>query len=486
MSDNNDTTKAKIGMFGLAVMGENLALNIAHHGFKIAAFNRDTSKVDRFLKRAEGSPVIGARSTEEFVASLERPRKIILLVKAGQPVDDVIAHLRPLLDKGDIIIDGGNSFFKDTQRREKDLAQTGLYFIGSGVSGGESGALNGPSLMPGGNRDAYEQIRPIWEAIAAKVDDGPCVTYVGPDGAGHFVKMVHNGIEYGDMELIAEAYSILKNVLGLSAAELASVFEEWNKGVLNSYLIEITANIFKVKDPETGNPLVDMILDKAGQKGTGKWTAELALEMDIAIPTIDAAIDSRVMSSHKEERVEASKQLPGPGAQAFTGNKQELIDAVHDALYASKICSYAQGMNLIRQGSEQYNWHIDLGEISRIWKGGCIIRAQFLDKIKQAYQRRPDLPSLLLDQDFKAWVLETQSKWRQAVSTAVSFGIPITAMSASLGYFDTYRTANLPLNLTQAQRDYFGAHTYQRIDRPEAGFVHTEWEDLVEKADAAK
>jgi 6-phosphogluconate dehydrogenase len=486
MSDKSDTIVAKIGMFGLAVMGENLALNIARHGFKIAVFNRDTSKVDRFLKRADGMPVIGARSTEEFVASLERPRKIILLVKAGQPVDDVIAHLRPLLDKGDIIIDGGNSFFKDTQRREKELAQAGLFFIGSGVSGGESGALNGPSLMPGGNRDAYEQIRPIWEAIAAKVDDGPCVTYVGPDGAGHFVKMVHNGIEYGDMELIAEAYSILKNVLGLTASELASVFEEWNKGVLNSYLIEITANIFKVKDPETGNPLVDMILDKAGQKGTGKWTAELALEMDIAIPTIQAAIDSRVMSSHKEERVEASKQLPGPAAQTFKGNKQELIDAVHDALYASKICSYAQGMNLIRQGSEQYNWHIDLGEISRIWKGGCIIRAQFLDKIKQAYQRRPDLPSLLLDPDFKAWVLETQSKWRQAVSTAVSFGIPTTAMSASLGYFDTYRTANLPLNLTQAQRDYFGAHTYQRTDRPEAGFVHTEWEDLVAKAEVAR
>jgi len=479
VSDKTESAGAKIGMVGLAVMGENLALNIARHGFKIAVFNRDTSKVDKFLKRAEGTSVVGAHTIQEFVAALERPRKIILLVKAGQPVDDVVEQLRPLLDKGDIIIDGGNSFFKDTQRREKELAAAGLYFIGSGVSGGESGALNGPSLMPGGDRDAYEKIRPIWEAIAAKVDDGPCVTYVGPDGAGHFVKMVHNGIEYGDMQLIAESYSILKNVLGLSAGELAAVFDEWNKGVLNSYLIEITANIFKVKDPETGNPLVDMILDKAGQKGTGKWTSEMSMEMDIAIPTIQAAIDSRLLSSLKDERVEASKQLPGPAAPSFSGSKKELIDAVHDALYASKICSYAQGMNLIRKGSEQYNWNVDLGEISRIWKGGCIIRAQFLDKIKQAYQRRPDLPSLLLDPDFKAWVLETQSRWRQAVSAAVSSGIPTTAMSASLGYFDTYRSARLPLNLTQAQRDYFGAHTYQRVDRPDAGFVHSDWENMV-------
>jgi 6-phosphogluconate dehydrogenase len=480
VTEVTESAGAKIGMIGLAVMGENLALNIARHGFKIAVFNRDSSKVDKFLKRAEGSPVIGTHSYEEFIASLERPRKIILLVKAGQPVDDVINHIKPLLSAGDIIIDGGNSFFRDTQRREKELAAEGFNFIGSGVSGGESGALNGPSLMPGGNRDAYEQIRPIWEAIAAKVDDGPCVTYVGPDGAGHYVKMVHNGIEYGDMQLIAEAYSILRHALGLQAHELATVFEQWNKGVLNSYLIEITANIFKVDDPETGKPLVDMILDKAGQKGTGKWTAEIALEMDIAIPTIQAAIDSRVMSGQKDERVEAAKQLPGPTAPALSGSKQPLIDAVHDALYASKICSYAQGMNLIRKGSEQYGWNIDLGEISRIWKGGCIIRAQFLDKIKQAYQRRPDLPSLLLDPDFKAWVLETQARWRQAVGAAIGAGTPVTAMSASLGYFDTYRTANLPLNLTQAQRDYFGSHTYQRIDRPEAGFVHTEWESLLE------
>jgi 6-phosphogluconate dehydrogenase len=480
MTGNTQTGSAKIGMIGLAVMGENLALNIARHGFPIAVFNRDTTKVDKFLERAKGEPVIGTHSFEEFVSSLERPRKMILLVKAGQPVDDVITHLKPLLQAGDIIIDGGNSFFRDTQRREKELAQAGLHFIGSGVSGGESGALNGPSLMPGGNRDAYESIRPIWEAIAAKVDDGPCVTYIGPDGAGHFVKMVHNGIEYGDMQLIAEAYSILRSALGLKPDELAGVFEEWNKGVLNSYLIEITANIFKLKDLETGNPLVDMILDVAGQKGTGKWTAETALEMDIAIPTIQAAIDSRLMSGLKKERVEASKQIAGPSFSAgAAGDKKELIQSVHDALYASKICSYAQGMNLIRKGSEQYGWNINLGEISRIWKGGCIIRAQFLDKIKQAYQRRPDLPSLLLDPDFKAWVLETQSRWRQAVATATSAGTPVAAMSGSLAYFDTYRTANLPLNLTQAQRDYFGAHTYQRNDRPEAGFVHTDWEGLL-------
>jgi 6-phosphogluconate dehydrogenase len=473
---------AKIGMVGLAVMGENLALNIARNGFPIAVFNRDTTKVDKFLKRAESQQakgkVIGAYSIEEFVKALEKPRKIILLVKAGKPVDDVIAQLKPLLDEGDIIIDGGNSFFPDTQRREKELKAEKLNFIGSGVSGGESGALWGPSLMPGGDRAAYEQIRPVWEAIAAKVDDGPCVTYIGPDGAGHFVKMVHNGIEYGDMQLIAETYDILRNVLGLEAAELADIFGRWNEGMLNSFLIEITAKIFAVKDPETGRPLVDLILDKAGQKGTGKWTSQVALDLAVVIPTIQAAIDGRVLSSLKSERVEASKQLSGPQSARYSGDKQELIAAVHDALYASKICSYAQGMNLIRTGSDHYDWEINLGEVSRIWKGGCIIRAQFLDKIKQAYQRRADLPNLLLDPDFKAWALEAQPRWRQAVITAQSMGIPVPAMSASLAYFDSYRTANLPQNLTQAQRDFFGSHTYERNDKPELGFVHTEWEEL--------
>jgi 6-phosphogluconate dehydrogenase len=468
--------QAKIGMVGLAVMGENLALNIARNGFPIAVFNRDKTKVDKFIKRAEGQQVIGAHSVEGFVNALETPRKIILLVKAGKPVDDVIAQLRPLLGPGDIIIDGGNSFFPDTQRREKELKAAGISFIGSGVSGGEAGALWGPSLMPGGDRAAYEQIRPVWEAIAAKVDDGPCVTYIGPDGAGHFVKMVHNGIEYGDMQLIAESYDILRKALGLGASELADVFAKWNEGVLSSFLIEITAKIFSVNDPETGRPLVDLILDKAGQKGTGKWTSQVALDLGVVIPTIQAAIDSRVLSSLKDERVEASKQLSGPGGSRDSGDKQELIDAVHDALYASKICSYAQGTNLMRAGSDQYQWEINLGEVSRIWKGGCIIRAQFLDKIKQAYQRRADLPNLLLDPDFNSWVTEAQPRWRQAINTAQSLGIPVPAMSASLGYFDSYRAANLPQNLTQAQRDFFGSHTYERADKPELGFIHTEWE----------
>ena len=459
-------------------MGENLALNIARNGYPIAVFNRDPAKVDKFLSRAEDKQVIGTYSIQDFVNSLETPRKIILLVKAGSPVDDVINQLKPHLSPGDIIIDGGNSWFKDTQRREKELKAEGFNFIGSGVSGGESGALWGPSLMPGGDRQAYENIRPIWEAIAAKVDDGPCVTYVGPDGAGHFVKMVHNGIEYGDMQLIAEAYDILRNVLGCGAAELADIFGRWNEGTLKSFLIEITAKIFTVTDEETGRPLVDLILDQAGQKGTGKWTSQTALELGIVIPTMQAAVDARTLSGLKDERVEASRQLPGPAQGGYTGDREAMINAVHDALYASKICSYAQGMNLIRRGSEEYNWNIDLGELSRIWKGGCIIRAQFLDKIKQAYQRRADLPNLLLDEDFKAWVLEAQPRWRQAVTAAQSLGIPAAAMSASLAYFDTYRTASLPLNLTQAQRDFFGSHTYKRTDKPDAGFIHTEWEQL--------
>ncbi|HXG93831.1 MAG TPA: NADP-dependent phosphogluconate dehydrogenase [Blastocatellia bacterium] len=472
---------AQIGMIGLAVMGENLALNIARNGFPIAVFNRETSKVDQFVQRADTMPVIGTYSIQEFVSKLERPRKIVLLIKAGSPVDQVIAQLKPLLDKGDIIIDGGNSWFKDTQRREQELRADGIYFIGSGVSGGEMGALWGPSLMPGGDKSAYEHLRPIWEAIAAKVDDGPCVTYIGPDGAGHFVKMVHNGIEYGDMQLIAEAYDIMRNGLGLEAAELADIFAGWNEGELNSFLIEITAKIFRVKDPETGKPLVDMILDEAGQKGTGKWTAQVALDMGVVIPTIQAALDARVLSSMKRERVEASEQLSGPPETRYTGDKREMIDAVRDALYASKICSYAQGMNLIRKGSDEYNWNINLGELSRIWKGGCIIRAQFLDKIKQAYQRRADLPNLLLDEDFKAWVLEAQPRWRQAVSAAASLGIPVAAMSASLAYFDAYRTANLPQNLTQAQRDFFGSHTYKRVDNPDGEAIHTEWEELLKQ-----
>ena len=475
------TQTAKIGMIGLAVMGENLAMNIERNGFPIAVFNRDPSKVDSFVARAQGKQVIPTRSPEEFVRSLERPRKAILLVKAGDPVDWTIDQIKPFMEKGDIIIDGGNSYFVDTERREKALKAEGLNFIGSGVSGGEKGALWGPSLMPGGDRNAYEQIRPIWEAIAAKVDDGACVTYIGPGGAGHFVKMVHNGIEYGDMQLIAEAYDIMRNVLGLQASEMADIFDEWNRGDLESFLIEITAKILRVNDPDTGKPLVDVILDKAGQKGTGKWTSEVALDLGVVVPTIDAAIDTRTLSSRKDERVETSKQISGPTRAKYTGDKRAMIDAIHDALYASKICSYAQGMNLIRAGSEKWNWGINLGEVSRIWKGGCIIRAQFLDKIKQAYQRRQDLPNLVLDPDFKAWVEEAQPNWRLAVTTAMNQGVPVLAMACSLSYFDMYRTANLPLNLTQAQRDFFGSHTYERVDKPELGPVHTEWEEMLEK-----
>ena len=482
MATPEQTAKtAKIGMIGLAVMGENLAMNIERNGFPIAVFNRDPAKVDNFVARTPGRQVIPTKSPEEFIHSLERPRKVILLVKAGDPVDWTIDQIKPFMDQGDIIIDGGNSYFVDTERREKALKAEGLNFIGSGVSGGEKGALWGPSLMPGGDRNAYEQIRPIWEAIAAKVDDGPCVTYIGPGGAGHFVKMVHNGIEYGDMQLIAEAYDIMRNVLGLKAAEMADIFDEWNHGDLESFLIEITAKILRVKDTETGKPLVDLILDKAGQKGTGKWTSQVALDLGIVVPTIDAAIDTRTLSGRKEERLEASKQISGPPRAQYAGDKRAMIDAIHDALYASKICSYAQGMNLIRAGSEKWNWDINLGEVSRIWKGGCIIRAQFLDKIKQAYQRRHDLPNLLLDPDFKAWVEEAQPNWRLAITTAMQSGVPVLAMSCSLNYFDMYRAANLPLNLTQAQRDFFGSHTYERTDKPGAPAVHSEWEELLEK-----
>lgn len=481
MSTEQNPKTAQIGLIGLAVMGENLAMNIARNGFPIAVYNRDPKKVDNFLVRAKGMPVIGTKSPEEFIGKLERPRKVILLVKAGDPVDWTIDQIKPYLEKGDIIIDGGNSYFKDTERREKALKAEGLNFIGSGVSGGEKGALWGPSLMPGGDSAAYEHIRPIWEAIAAKTEDGACVTYIGPGGAGHFVKMVHNGIEYGDMQLIAEAYDLMRNVLGMEAAEMADVFDGWNRGDLESFLIEITAQILRVKDEDTGQPLVNLILDKAGQKGTGKWTSAIALDLGVVIPTIDASIVARTLSSYKDERVEASKQINVPAAAKFAGDKQAMIIAIHDALYASKICSYAQGLNLIREASAQWNWNINLGEVSHIWKAGCIIRAQFLDRIKQAYQRRADLPNLLLDPDFKAWVEASQANWRLAVTTAMQQGVPVLAMAASLSYFDMYRAANLPLNLTQGQRDLFGSHTYERTDKPELGMIHTEWEELLEK-----
>lgn len=459
-------------------MGQNLALNIERNGFPIAVYDRERQVLDAFIARETGKQIIGPHTPEEFIRSLERPRKIILLVKAGDPVDWTINLVKPALEAGDIIIDGGNSHFKDTERRQRELNSSGLFLIGSGTSGGEKGALLGPSLMPGGDAQAYEHIRPIWEAIAAKVPDGPCVTYIGTGGSGHFVKMVHNGIEYGDMELIAEAYGIMRNGFGLAVQEVADIFDEWNRGDLESYLIEITAKILRVKDKETGKPLVDLVLDKAGQKGTGKWTSQLALDLGVPIPTIDAAIVARVLSSQKQARVEASNQISAQTIGSFDRFSDNLKSDMHDALYASKICSYAQGMNLIKAGSDEFGWNINLSEVARIWQGGCIIRARFLGEIKKAYLREPGLSNLLLDSEFKSKMQQAQAGWRTVVTMAMQQGLPVLAMSASLGYFDMYRSANLPLNLTQAQRDFFGSHTYERVDKPELGFVHTEWEEL--------
>ena len=468
--------KSQIGLVGLAVMGENLALNIERNGFPITVYNRTWERTDALVHgRAKERKFTPAKTVQELVASLERPRRIILMVKAGAPVDDMIGQLQPLLEPGDIVIDGGNSHFADTRRRCEALKAKRLQFIGSGVSGGEEGALWGPSLMPGGPKEAYEQIRPVWEKIAAKVDDGPCVTYIGPDGAGHFVKMVHNGIEYGDMQLIAESYDVLKNALGLEPPRLAEIFDEWNKGLLSSFLIEITAKVLRKKDAETGNWLVDLILDKAGQKGTGKWMSQIALDLGVAIPTVNAAVEARILSAFKDDRVKASKVLPGPKRDPYKGDPQALVDAVRDALYASKICSYAQGLVMMKIASDEYKWNLELGEIARIWKGGCIIRAQFLDLIKNAFLKNPNLGNLLLDDHFKAWVTEAQPRWRHVVQTAQSMGIPVLAMSASLAYYDSVRAERLPLNLTQAQRDYFGAHTYERLDKPGQGPFHTEW-----------
>lgn len=467
-------TNQKFGVIGLAVMGENLALNVERNGFPVAVYNRTSSVTDAFMaKRAQGKNVKPAYSLEEFVASLERPRRILIMVKAGKPVDGVIEQLKPLLEPGDMIIDGGNSLYEDTDRRVADLESTGLRYIGMGVSGGEEGALNGPSLMPGGTKEAYEEIEAIVTKIAAQVDDGPCVTYIGPKGAGHYVKMVHNGIEYGDMQLIAEAYDLLKNALGLDHNQLHEVFAEWNTtDELNSFLIEITADIFKQIDPDTAQPLVELILDAAGQKGTGRWTAVTALELGVPIPTIIAALTGRILSSYKAERVAASKELTGPTGK-YEGDVKEFITKVRDALYCSKICSYAQGMALLSKASQEFNYNLDLSEIARIWKGGCIIRAGFLNKIKRAFKDNPNLPNLLLAPEFKQTILDRQQAWRDVLVVSNTLGIPVPAFSASLDYFDSYRRASLPQNLTQAQRDYFGAHTYQRVDKE--GSFHTEW-----------
>ncbi|MCX7779515.1 MAG: decarboxylating NADP(+)-dependent phosphogluconate dehydrogenase [Negativicutes bacterium] len=467
------TKQYDIGLIGLAVMGENLVLNMAGKGFSVAVYNRTVSKVEEFIRqKAAGLPVGGAQSIREFVGLLARPRKIMLMVKAGSPVDAMLEELLPYLAPGDIIIDGGNSFFQDTRRRYRQLAAKGIRFLGMGVSGGEEGALTGPSLMPGGERNAYDEIAPIFTRVAAQVAGGPCCAYVGPDGAGHYVKMVHNGIEYGDMQLISEAYYILKNVLGLTAQELHAVFADWNKGALDSYLIEITSNIFAKTDEETGKPLVEVILDKAGQKGTGAWTSQSALELGVPTPTITEAVFARCMSAYKAERIAAASVLQGPDIR-FTGDRAAFIRAIHDALYASKICSYAQGFALLKAASEEYCWQLNFGDIALLWRGGCIIRARFLDRIKEAYERNPSLPNLMLDPFFVDVLHRSQANWRLVVKTCKEWGIPIPAFSASLDYYDGYRRPVLPANLIQAQRDYFGAHTYERVDKP--GIFHTEW-----------
>ena len=465
-----------IGLIGLGVMGQNLALNIARNGYSICVFDREPQVLESYLSK-KPEPITGGHNPEELVASLKRPRKIILLVKAGDPVDWTIDQIRPYLQHGDIIIDGGNSHFTDTERREQSSKKEGVLFIGSGISGGEKGALLGPSLMPGGDRKAYEQIRPIWEAIAAKVEEGPCVTYIGPGGAGHFVKMVHNGIEYADMQLIAEVYGLMRDGFQMNASQIADVFEEWRDGELNSYLIDITAKILRVKDPETNSPLIDLVLDQAEQKGTGKWTAQVALDLGTPIPTIDAAITARGISAQKSLRLLISKEITAKTSGRYSEITNQFRDALRDALYASKICAYAQGMALIKAGSEAFSWNIDLSEIARIWLGGCIIRAEFLKRIMKAYLRQRDLPNLLLDTEIKSTLEHSQPNWRTVLSLALQQGQPVPAMSASLAYFDMYRTANLPLNLTQAQRDFFGSHTYRRVDKPELGPVHSAWDE---------
>src|SRR5690554_6763105 len=467
--------RADIGLIGLAVMGENLVLNMESKGYTVAVFNRTVEKVNDFIAgRGKDKNFIGAQTLEEFIASIERPRKVMLLVKAGKPVDDFIDKLIPLLDKGDIIIDGGNSHFPDTVRRTKYVESKGLLYVGSGVSGGEEGALKGPSLMPGGSTEAWPQIKEIFQAVAAKVDGGvPCCDWVGEDGAGHFVKMVHNGIEYGDMQLINEAYHIMKDILGMSADEMHLVFKEWNEGPLDSYLIEITRDILAFKD-EDGKPLVDKILDTAGQKGTGKWTAITALDLGIPLTLIGEAVFSRCLSAIKEERVEASKILKGPKPE-FKGDKKAFLKDLEMALYASKLVSYAQGYALMAAAAKEYDWHLNYGGIALMWREGCIIRSAFLDKIKAAFDKNENLTNLLLDPFFKDVMEKAQQGWRNVVATSIMNGIPTPALGTALNYFDGYRSERLPANLLQAQRDYFGAHTYERLDKPRGEFFHTNW-----------
>ncbi len=466
--------KAAIGVIGLGVMGHNLALNMERNGFAVAGYDLDAAKTKGFLEgKAKGKRIVGVDSPAALMAVLEKPRRILMMVPAGAAVDSAIAHLKPHLEAGDILIDGGNSFFLDTERRSTELAKEGFNFVGMGVSGGEEGALWGPALMPGGQVEAWEALKPILRAIAARAEDGePCAAHMGPRGAGHYVKMVHNGIEYGDMQLIAEVYDLLHRGLGLSAAELHEIFAEWNTGELKAYLIEITADIFAQKDDLTDQPLVEMILDEAQQKGTGKWASQNSLDIGAPIPTINAAVESRIVSALKSQRVQASKVLRGPEIR-FDGDRKELIEAARAALYASKITSYAQGMGLLRLASDEYKYDLDLGAVAQIWRAGCIIRASLLNDIANAYRRNPALVNLLLDDAFREAVESRQAAWRKVVQTAVGMGIPVLAISASLAYFDAYRSERLPANLTQAQRDYFGAHTYRRTDRE--GVFHTEW-----------
>jgi 6-phosphogluconate dehydrogenase len=470
-------SKSDFGLIGLAVMGQNLVLNVESRGFQVSVYNRTTATTDEFIAAHPGKKLVGAKTLEEFVQSLATPRKIQIMVKAGGPVDAVIEQLIPLLDQGDIIIDGGNSLYTDTERRDAYLSEKGLRFIGAGVSGGEEGARKGPSIMPGGPLSTWDVMKPIFESISAKVDGEPCVTHIGPGGAGHYVKMIHNGIEYGDMQLICEAYNIFK-AAGFTAAELGQVFTDWNNGDLESYLIQITAEIFKQNDPETGKALVDVILDTAGQKGTGKWTIMNAVENAVVISTINAAVEARILSSMKEKRVAASAELQGPVAN-ISGDKAELVKKVHDALFASKIISYAQGLDLIKSMGAEKQWHLDLGKIAAIWRGGCIIRARFLNDITDAYRSNPELSNLMLAPFFKNLLNEFQQNWREIVALATINGIPVPAFSASLGYYDSYRSAVLPANLLQAQRDFFGAHTYERTDKPRGEFFHTNWPDVI-------
>ena len=467
-------------------MGQNLVLNVESRGFQVSVYNRTTSVTDEFIAGNPGKNLVGTKTLEEFVASIERPRKIMMLVqsKAGadpsdrDAVDAVINQVVPLMEEGDLLIDGGNTYFIHTERRSKELAEKGLLYIGTGVSGGEEGARKGPAIMPGGPTESWEIIQPIFESIAAKVNGDPCVTHIGQGGAGHYVKMVHNGIEYGDMQLICEAYQIFKTA-GISTEEMAEIFDEWNRGDLESYLIQITSKIFTIRDEETGEPLVEQILDRAGQKGTGRWTVMSSAENAVVISTINAAVEARILSALRDQRLAAADQFAGPTPHIDLP-KEELVAKVHDALYASKIISYAQGLDLIKKVGEAHDWDLNLGGIARIWRGGCIIRARFLNRITEAYERNADLTNLMLDPFFKDILNANQANWREIVALGVTQGIPVPAFSASLGYYDSYRSARLPANLLQAQRDFFGAHTYERLDKPEGEFFHTDWPEVIE------